>query len=53
MFMCGGGGNSFCLTPRTLDADPDPGGENLSEKTEKMEGKWNKIVFYYKIVTKS
>ena len=30
-------------------ADPDPGGENLREKTEKMRGK---LKFYYKILTK-
>ena len=25
-----------------LNADPDPGGENLRGKTEKMQGKWKK-----------
>ena len=32
--------HSFSL----LDPDPDPGGENLRGKTEKMPGKWKKIV---------
>ena len=30
------------IKPRAVD--PDPGGENLREKTEKMQGKWKKIV---------
>ena len=26
--------------------DPDPGGENLKKKNEKMQGKWKKIVIF-------
>ena len=34
------------IKPRAVD--PDPGGENLREKTEKMQGKWKKIVILLK-----
>ena len=33
-----------------LDLDPDPGGENLREKTEKMQGKLKKIVILLQII---
>ena len=56
--MCGSGsGSVFRIRIRIQEApeygsdtDPDPqhcpGGETFQEKTEKMQGKWKKIVIY-------
>ena len=32
------------IKPRAVD--PDPGGENLRKKTEKMQGKWTNSLVY-------